>query len=123
MAVRIAIGAVALHICESEGFAIGCRSCHNFPRNIGRRFLPYKAMSLFPGRVLGKCRVQPEPVARLLTHRPCMWPSIETMSDRKALQSTMRWKDTSADLAATFQGRQLRRSADSKAKNKKKTYF
>ncbi|GBP29434.1 hypothetical protein EVAR_22046_1 [Eumeta japonica] len=32
-------------------------------------------------------------------------PSIETMSDRKALQSTMRWKDTSADLAATFQGR------------------
>ncbi|GBP65538.1 hypothetical protein EVAR_87514_1 [Eumeta japonica] len=32
-------------------------------------------------------------------------PSIEIMSDRKALQSTMRWKDTSAHLAATFQGR------------------
>ncbi|GBP54717.1 ATP-binding cassette sub-family A member 3 [Eumeta japonica] len=30
-------------------------------------------------------------------------PSIETMSDRKALQSTMRWRDTSADLAATAQ--------------------
>ncbi|GBP82908.1 hypothetical protein EVAR_66584_1 [Eumeta japonica] len=56
----------------SEGFAIGRRSRHNFPRNIGRRFLPYKAMNLFSGRVLGKCRVQPEPVARSLTHRLCM---------------------------------------------------
>ncbi|GBP48959.1 hypothetical protein EVAR_32295_1 [Eumeta japonica] len=64
-------GAVA-HVGGSEGFAIGCRSCHNFPRNIGGRFLPYKAMNLFPGRVLGKCRVQSEPVARSLTHRPCM---------------------------------------------------
>ncbi|GBP78799.1 hypothetical protein EVAR_65308_1 [Eumeta japonica] len=52
MAVRIATGAVA-HIGGSEGFAIGCRSRHNFPRNVGRRFLPYKAMNLFPGRVLG----------------------------------------------------------------------
>ncbi|GBP70966.1 hypothetical protein EVAR_48974_1 [Eumeta japonica] len=32
-------------------------------------------------------------------------PSIETISDRNALQSMMRWKDTSADLAATFQER------------------
>ncbi|GBP27561.1 hypothetical protein EVAR_18756_1 [Eumeta japonica] len=69
--VRIATGAVA-HIGGSEGFAIGCRSRPNFPRNIGRRFLPYKAMNLFPGRVPGKCRVQPEPVARSLTHRPRM---------------------------------------------------
>ncbi|GBP36088.1 hypothetical protein EVAR_93781_1 [Eumeta japonica] len=29
-------------------------------------------MNLFPGRVLGRCRVQPQPVARSLTHRPCM---------------------------------------------------
>ncbi|GBP05451.1 hypothetical protein EVAR_2978_1 [Eumeta japonica] len=71
MAVRIATGTVAC-IGGSEGFAIGCRSRHNFPRNIGRHFLPYKAMYLFPGRVLGKCRVQPEPIARSLTHRPCM---------------------------------------------------
>ncbi|GBP54345.1 hypothetical protein EVAR_38580_1 [Eumeta japonica] len=71
MAVRIATGAVA-HIGGSEGFAIGCRSRHNFPRNIGRRFLPYKAINLFPGRVLGKCCVQPEPVVRSLTHCPCM---------------------------------------------------
>ncbi|GBP60903.1 hypothetical protein EVAR_48707_1 [Eumeta japonica] len=71
MAVRIATGAVA-HIGGNEGFAIGCRLRHNFPRNIGRRFLPYKAMYLFPGRVLGRCRVQPESVARSLTHRPCM---------------------------------------------------
>ncbi|GBP34452.1 hypothetical protein EVAR_25055_1 [Eumeta japonica] len=71
MAVRIATGAVA-HIGGSGGFAIGCRSRHNFPRNIGRRFLPYKAMNLFPGRVLGRCRVQPEPVVRSLTHRLCM---------------------------------------------------
>ncbi|GBP13800.1 hypothetical protein EVAR_8017_1 [Eumeta japonica] len=71
MAVRIATGTVA-YIGGSEGFAIGCRSRHNFPRNIGRRILPYKAMNLFPGRVLGRCRVQPEPVARSLTHRPCM---------------------------------------------------
>ncbi|GBP20198.1 hypothetical protein EVAR_82071_1 [Eumeta japonica] len=35
-------------------------------------FLPYKAMNLFPDRVLGKCRVLPEPVARSLAHRPCM---------------------------------------------------
>ncbi|GBP59714.1 hypothetical protein EVAR_48683_1 [Eumeta japonica] len=70
MAVRIAPGAVA-HTGRSEGFAIGCRSRHNFLRNIGRRFIPYKAMNLFPGRVLGRCRVQPEPVARSLTHRPC----------------------------------------------------
>ncbi|GBP85256.1 hypothetical protein EVAR_92023_1 [Eumeta japonica] len=73
MAVRIATGAAA-HIGGSEGFAICCRSRHNFPRNIGRRFLPYKAMNLFPGRVLGRCRVQPEPVARSLTHRPRMRP-------------------------------------------------
>ncbi|GBP61122.1 hypothetical protein EVAR_46773_1 [Eumeta japonica] len=65
MAVRIATGAVA-HTVGSEGFAIGCRSRHNFPLNIGWRFLPYKAMNLFPGRVLGKCRVQPVPVARSL---------------------------------------------------------
>ncbi|GBP96440.1 hypothetical protein EVAR_99895_1 [Eumeta japonica] len=37
-------------------------------------------------------------------------PSIEIMSDRKDLQSTMRWKDTSADLAATLQQRHLGRS-------------
>ncbi|GBP72307.1 hypothetical protein EVAR_90403_1 [Eumeta japonica] len=71
MAVRIAPGAVA-RTGGSEGFAIGYRSRHNFPRNIGRRFIPYKAMNLFPGRVLGMCRVQPEPVARSLTHRPRM---------------------------------------------------
>ncbi|GBP49335.1 hypothetical protein EVAR_27037_1 [Eumeta japonica] len=71
MAVRIAAGAVA-HIGGSEGFAIGCRSRHDFPQNIGRRFLPYTAMNLFPGHVLGRCRVQPEPVARSLTHRPYM---------------------------------------------------
>ncbi|GBP42640.1 hypothetical protein EVAR_87191_1 [Eumeta japonica] len=71
MAVRIATGAVA-HIGGGESFAIGCRSRHNFPQNIGRRFLPYKAMNLFPGRDLGRCRVQPEPVARSLIHRPCM---------------------------------------------------
>ncbi|GBP30183.1 hypothetical protein EVAR_94491_1 [Eumeta japonica] len=71
MAIRIATGAV-VHIGGSKGFAISCRSRHNFPRNIGRRFLPHKAMNLFPGRVLGRCRVQPEPVARSLTHRPCM---------------------------------------------------
>ncbi|GBP49332.1 hypothetical protein EVAR_27034_1 [Eumeta japonica] len=29
-------------------------------------------MNLFPGCVLGRCRVQPEPAARSLTHRPCM---------------------------------------------------
>ncbi|GBP35869.1 hypothetical protein EVAR_23118_1 [Eumeta japonica] len=46
---------------------------HNFLQNIGRRFLPYKVMNLFPSRVLGKCRVQPEPVGRSLTHRLCMW--------------------------------------------------
>ncbi|GBP63633.1 hypothetical protein EVAR_54463_1 [Eumeta japonica] len=67
MAVAIATGAVA-RVGGSEGFAIGRRSRHNFPRNVGRRFLPYKAMNLFPGRVLGKCRMQPEPVARTLTH-------------------------------------------------------
>ncbi|GBP66489.1 Protein Red [Eumeta japonica] len=67
---RIATGAV-VHIGGSKAFAIGCRSRHNFPRNIGRRFLPHKAMNLFPGRVLGRCRVQPEPGARSLTHRPC----------------------------------------------------
>ncbi|GBP65494.1 hypothetical protein EVAR_38833_1 [Eumeta japonica] len=62
-----------LHVrWRSEGFAIGCRSHHNFPRNIGRRFLPYKVMNLFLGRVLGRRRVQPEPVARSLTHRPCV---------------------------------------------------
>ncbi|GBP51870.1 hypothetical protein EVAR_88575_1 [Eumeta japonica] len=66
MAVRIATGAVA-HIGGSEGFATGCRSRRNFPRNISRPFLPYKAMNLFPGRVLGRCHVQPEPVARSLT--------------------------------------------------------
>ncbi|GBP16644.1 hypothetical protein EVAR_19432_1 [Eumeta japonica] len=71
LAGRIATGAVS-HIGGSEGFAIGCRSRHNFLQNIGRRFLPYKVMNLFPGRVLGKCRVQPEPVARSLTHRLCM---------------------------------------------------
>ncbi|GBP42044.1 Peptidylglycine alpha-hydroxylating monooxygenase [Eumeta japonica] len=59
------------HTGGSEGFAIGCRSRHNFPRNIGRRFLPYKAMNLFLGRVLGKCRVQPKPVARSLRQHPC----------------------------------------------------
>ncbi|GBP46755.1 hypothetical protein EVAR_87009_1 [Eumeta japonica] len=38
--------------------------------------------------------------------RSCYFtPSIETISDRKALQSTMRWKDTSTDLAAMFPGR------------------
>ncbi|GBP88469.1 hypothetical protein EVAR_103743_1 [Eumeta japonica] len=67
-----ATGAVS-HIGGSEGFAIGCRLRHNFLQNIGRRFLPYKAMNLFPGRVPGRCRVQPEPVARSLTHRLCMW--------------------------------------------------
>ncbi|GBP52045.1 hypothetical protein EVAR_97515_1 [Eumeta japonica] len=67
---RIATGAVS-HIGGSEGFSIGCRSRHNFLQNIGRRFLPYKVMDLFPGRVLGKCREQPEPVARSLTHRLC----------------------------------------------------
>ncbi|GBP41436.1 Lipase member H [Eumeta japonica] len=55
----------------SDGFSIGRRSRHNFPRNIVLRFLPYKVM-FFPGRVLGRCRVQPEPVARSLTHRLCM---------------------------------------------------
>ncbi|GBP07519.1 hypothetical protein EVAR_4861_1 [Eumeta japonica] len=44
MAVRIATGAVA-HVGGSEGFAIGRRSRHNFPRNIGRRLLPYKALN------------------------------------------------------------------------------
>ncbi|GBP62725.1 hypothetical protein EVAR_56243_1 [Eumeta japonica] len=68
LAGRIATGAVS-HIGGSEGFPIGCRSRHNFLQNIGRCFLPYKVMNLFPGRVLGKCRVQPEPVARSLTHR------------------------------------------------------
>ncbi|GBP36799.1 hypothetical protein EVAR_28140_1 [Eumeta japonica] len=68
LAGRIATGAVS-HIGGSEGFSIGCRSRHNFLQNIGRCFLPYKVMNLFPGRVLGKCRVQPEPVARSLTHR------------------------------------------------------
>ncbi|GBP07574.1 hypothetical protein EVAR_2720_1 [Eumeta japonica] len=71
MAVGIATGAVA-HIGGSGGFAIGRRSRHNFPKNLGLRFLPYKDRNLFPGRVLGKYRVQPEPVARSLTHRPCM---------------------------------------------------
>ncbi|GBP57146.1 hypothetical protein EVAR_33389_1 [Eumeta japonica] len=71
MAVRITTGAVA-HIGGSEGFAIGRRSRHNSPRNIGRRFLPYKVMILFPGFVLGRCRIQPEPVVRSLAHRPCM---------------------------------------------------
>ncbi|GBP71908.1 Carnosine N-methyltransferase [Eumeta japonica] len=46
--VGIATGAVA-HIGGSEGFAIGRRSRHNFPWNIGRRFLPYKALNLFLG--------------------------------------------------------------------------
>ncbi|GBP69253.1 hypothetical protein EVAR_56797_1 [Eumeta japonica] len=59
MVIKIAPGAVA-HKDGSEDFAIGRRSRHNFPRNIGR-FLPYKAMNLFPGRFLGRCRVQPEP--------------------------------------------------------------
>ncbi|GBP41552.1 hypothetical protein EVAR_20359_1 [Eumeta japonica] len=72
LAGRIATGAVS-HIGGSEGFSIGCRSRHNFLQNIGRCFLPYKVMNLFPGRVLGKCRVQLEPVARSLTHRLCMW--------------------------------------------------
>ncbi|GBP47261.1 hypothetical protein EVAR_38025_1 [Eumeta japonica] len=44
------------------------RSRHNFPQNIDRRFLPYKTVNLFPDCVLGKCRVQPEPVTRSLTH-------------------------------------------------------
>ncbi|GBP77408.1 Protein crumbs [Eumeta japonica] len=76
LAGRIATGAVS-HIGESEGFSIGCRSRHNFLQNIGRRFLPYKVMNLFPGRVLGKCRVQPEPVARSLTHRLCAFVDAE----------------------------------------------
>ncbi|GBP30217.1 hypothetical protein EVAR_94525_1 [Eumeta japonica] len=63
MPVGIATGAVA-HIGGSEGFAIGRRSRHNFPQNIGMRFSPYKAMNLFPGHALGKCRVQPESIAR-----------------------------------------------------------
>ncbi|GBP53171.1 hypothetical protein EVAR_28513_1 [Eumeta japonica] len=53
LAGRIATGAVS-HIGGSEGFSIGCRSRHNFLQNIGRRFLPYKVMNLFPGRVLGR---------------------------------------------------------------------
>ncbi|GBP12686.1 hypothetical protein EVAR_10330_1 [Eumeta japonica] len=65
MAVRIATGAVA-HIGGSDGFAIGCRSRHNFPRNIGRRFLPYKATNLFPGRVLGRNRLTNEHLFALL---------------------------------------------------------
>ncbi|GBP83607.1 hypothetical protein EVAR_61221_1 [Eumeta japonica] len=39
-------------------------------------------------------------------------PSIETMSGRKDLQLTMRWKDTPADLATTLQERHLGCSAD-----------
>ncbi|GBP84544.1 Aldehyde dehydrogenase, mitochondrial [Eumeta japonica] len=69
--VGIAAGAV-VHIGGSKGFTIGRRPRHNFPQNIGRRLLPYKTKNLFPGRVLGRCRVQPEPVARSLTHLPCM---------------------------------------------------
>ncbi|GBP46358.1 Putative uncharacterized protein FLJ37770 [Eumeta japonica] len=65
MAVRIATGAVA-HIGGSEGFAISCRSQPGRPMLRG----------LFPHRVLGRCHVQPEPVARSLTHRPCMRNSI-----------------------------------------------
>ncbi|GBP52287.1 hypothetical protein EVAR_9199_1 [Eumeta japonica] len=53
MAVRIATGIVA-HIGGSEGFAIGCRSRHNFTRNIGRRFLLYKAINFVPGPRSGK---------------------------------------------------------------------
>ncbi|GBP37616.1 hypothetical protein EVAR_34653_1 [Eumeta japonica] len=75
MAFRIATGTVA-HTGGIEGFAIDCRSRHNIPRNISRRFLLYKAMNFFPGRVLRRCRMQPEPVARSLTHRPCMRHSI-----------------------------------------------
>ncbi|GBP48169.1 hypothetical protein EVAR_27555_1 [Eumeta japonica] len=89
MAVRIVTGAVA-HIGGSEGFAIGCRLRHNFRRNIGRRFLPYKAMNLFPGRVLGKCRVQPELIARSLTHRPCMRHNRYTPRSRLCLTSKVK---------------------------------
>ncbi|GBP59667.1 hypothetical protein EVAR_39824_1 [Eumeta japonica] len=95
MAVRIATTAVA-HVGGSEGFAIGCRSRHNFPRSIGRRLLPYKAMNLFPGRVLGRCRVQPEPIARLLTHRPCM----RTISNSYSLSA---WA-AGASVASTERG-------------------
>ncbi|GBP88705.1 hypothetical protein EVAR_60641_1 [Eumeta japonica] len=50
-------------------------------------------------------------------------PSIETISDRKALQSMMRWKDTSAALAVPLQGRYLGRSADLKAQNKENLFY
>ncbi|GBP70535.1 hypothetical protein EVAR_47918_1 [Eumeta japonica] len=93
MAVRIVIGAVAL-----IGGAIGCRSRHNFPRNIGRRFLPYKAMNLFPGRVLGKFREQPELVARSLTHRPCM---RRTLPQRSSFRQANKG---SADSSQTGRG-------------------
>ncbi|GBP51341.1 hypothetical protein EVAR_34127_1 [Eumeta japonica] len=96
LAGRIATGAVS-HIGGSEGFPIGCRSRHNFLQNIGRCFLPYKVMNLFPGRVLGKCRVQPEPVARSLTHRLCMWCNRYTLManglERNSLRQTDRHKD------------------------------
>ncbi|GBP04756.1 hypothetical protein EVAR_72082_1 [Eumeta japonica] len=64
--------APTLWLGGSDAFAISRLSRHNFPQNIRLRFLPYKATNLLPGRVLGKCHVQPEPVVRALTHRRCV---------------------------------------------------
>ncbi|GBP95311.1 SAC3 domain-containing protein 1 [Eumeta japonica] len=69
-----------------------------------------------------QCMLLLEPMIRFYVLYSYM-PSIETMSDRLALQSTMRWKDTSADLASTLQGRYLGRSADLKAKNKTNLFY
>ncbi|GBP36853.1 hypothetical protein EVAR_96099_1 [Eumeta japonica] len=63
---QIATGAVS-HIGGSEAFLL--RRSRHISFRTSAVFLPYKVMNLFPGRVLGKCRVQPEPVARSLTHR------------------------------------------------------
>ncbi|GBP65990.1 hypothetical protein EVAR_47490_1, partial [Eumeta japonica] len=51
-------------------------------------------MNLFPGRVLGKCRVQPEPVARSLTHRLCMWCNRYKETSKKSLLAD--WEPTQA---------------------------
>ncbi|GBP40160.1 Zinc finger protein 22 [Eumeta japonica] len=55
---------------EARALLLAADHVITYLRTMACAFLPYKAMNLFPGRVLGRCRVHPEPVARSLTRHP-----------------------------------------------------
>ncbi|GBP75664.1 hypothetical protein EVAR_55878_1 [Eumeta japonica] len=82
MAVRICASAVA-HIGGSEGFDIGRRSRHDFPQNIGRRFLPYKATNLFPDCVLGNINIYIADGISQQTYQRSIWLSVKEFAERK----------------------------------------